>query len=34
MTIGQKVQAVQPFVNAVGVNLAAAVRTRRRGFDG
>jgi cytochrome P450 len=28
------VQAVQPFANAVGMNVAAAVRTRRRGFAG
>jgi cytochrome P450 len=38
MTIGQKVRgavrAVQPFTNAVGMNVSAAVRTRRRGFDG
>jgi cytochrome P450 len=27
-------QAVQPFANAVAMNVAAAVRTRRRGFDG
>ena len=27
-------QAVQPFANAVGMNVAAAVRTRRRGFGG
>src|SRR5271167_4740974 len=27
-------QAVQPIANAVGMNVAAAVRTRRRGFDG
>jgi cytochrome P450 len=27
-------QAVQPIANAVGMNVAAAVRTRRRGFGG
>jgi hypothetical protein len=38
MTVSQKVrgavQAVQPFANAIGMNVTAAVRTRRRGFDG
>jgi hypothetical protein len=38
MTISQHVrgavQAVQPFANAIGMNVTAAVRTRRRGFDG
>jgi cytochrome P450 len=38
MTVSQKVhgavQAVQPFANAIGMNVAAAVRTRRRGFNG
>jgi cytochrome P450 len=38
MTISQHVrgtiQAIQPFANAIGMNVTAAVRTRRRGFDG
>lgn len=38
MTLSQRVrgavQSVQPFANAVGMNVAAAVRTRRRGFGG
>jgi cytochrome P450 len=38
MTVSQNVrgaiQSVQPFANAVGMNVAAAVRTRLRGFDG
>jgi cytochrome P450 len=38
MTISQKlrgaVQAAEPFANAVGMNVAAAVRIRRRGFAG
>jgi cytochrome P450 len=38
MTISQRVrgavQAIQPFANAIGMNVAAAVRTRRRGFGG
>jgi hypothetical protein len=39
MTISQNVrgavqQVIQPLVSAVRMNVAAAVRTRRRGFDG
>jgi len=38
MTVSQNVrgaiQSVQPFANAVRMNVAAAVRTRTRGFDG
>ena len=38
MTIRQNVrgavQTLQPFIKAVGMNVAAAVRTRRRGLDG
>lgn len=38
MTVSQKVrgavQTVQPFANAIGMNVAAAVRTRLRGVDG
>jgi cytochrome P450 len=38
MTVSQKaraaIQSVQPFANAARMNVAAAVRTRMRGFDG
>ena len=38
MTVSQSVrgaiQSVEPFANAVRMNVAAAVRTRMRGFDG
>ena len=38
MTVSQKargaIQSIQPFANALRINVVTAVRTRMRGFDG